>query len=102
MRSIMRGPATGAAGSRFAAAVALADGENERCGDQAERSGDEERRQIARQRRAGEARAERRKRCAHLMAGEDPAEHQVGALAAEARDGEASRCGGTVAIQSRP
>jgi hypothetical protein len=76
-------------------------GEGQRCCDEAETARGKERRQIAVESRAREATAESSRRCAELVAGEDPSKDQIGPLATEFR-----RCqltvGGTVANQSRP
>ena len=66
-------------------------GENRQRRDDAERAGDEERRQIGVEQRARQAGAERRAGGADLVAGKNPAEHHAGLFPAEAIGGEFHR-----------
>ena len=67
------------------------DHQHDQRGDDAERAGDKESRQIARQYRARQARAECCGRSAQLMPGKNPAEHQIGAFRPEPLRGEPHR-----------
>jgi hypothetical protein len=67
------------------------DRQHDQRGDDAERAGDEERRQIGRSSTFATGRRRTPRRRAELMAGKDPAEHQVGALRPEPLRGEPHR-----------
>ena len=69
--------------------------------DEAERTGDEEGREISRIFRTYQTGAERRTGSTDLVAGEHPPEHHAGLLRAK-RSAVSLTVGGTVAIQSRP